>query len=149
MQRVILRPSRPILTQLNALRPYSSAVAPKPTPGPTKPYEHQKAPPREQSWLTRKLKQSPIAMRTFLRVFGAMGYGSSRQIAARRALALYEQLCTGRAEEDRQFWAEGVHDFFVLPSYMSSFPFNETGDDPFSSEQQSAISLQRFSLGSL
>jgi hypothetical protein len=89
-------------------------------------------------------------MRTFLRVFGAMGYGSSRQIAARRALALYEQLCTGRAEEDRQFWAEGVDDFFVLPSYMSSsLPFNETVDDPFSSEQQSAISLQRFSLGSL
>lgn len=79
-----------------------------------------------------------------------MGYGSSRQIAARRALALYEQLCTGRAEEDRQFWAEGVHDFFVLPSYMySPLPFNEMGDDPFSSEQQSAISLQRFSLGSL
>lgn len=152
MQRVILRPSRPILTQLNAhaLRPYSSASVPKPTPGPTKPYEHHKAPPREQSWLTRKLKQSPIAMRAFLRVFGAMGYGSSRQIAARRALALYEQLCAGRAEEDRQFWAEGAHGFFALPpSTPHSLPLNETGDGPFSSGQQSVISLQRFSLGSM
>ena len=134
MQRVILRPSRPILTQISAyaLRLYSSAPVPKPTPGPTKPYEHQKAPAREQSWLTRKLKQSPTAMRAFLRVFGAMGYGSSRQIAARRALALYEQLCAGRAEEDRQFWAEGTHDFFGLPSSTPpSLPLNETGDDTF------------------
>jgi len=47
-------------------------------------------------------------MRAFLKVFGALGYGSSKQIAARRALALYEQLCAGRAEEDRAFWAEGM-----------------------------------------
>jgi len=89
-------------------------------------------------------------MRAFLRVFGAMGYGSSRQIAARRALALYEQLCAGRAEEDRQFWAEGAHGFFALPSSTPhSLPLNETGDDPFSLGQQSVISLQRFSLGSM
>jgi cytochrome b pre-mRNA-processing protein 3 len=119
MQRVILRPSRPILTQLNAraLRPYTSVQAPKPTPGPTKPYEHEKAPKHEPSWLTRKLRQSPIAMRAFLRVFGALGYGSARQIAARRALGLYEQLCSGRAEEDRRFWAEGAHDFLPFPSH--------------------------------
>ena len=60
-------------------------------------------------------------MRAFLRVFGAMGYGSSRQIAARRALALYEQLCAGRAEEDRRFWAEGAPGFFALPSSMPPF----------------------------
>lgn len=111
MQRVILRPSRPIPTRLNvcALRSYASVPAPKPTPGPTNPYQHQKTPTRgEQSWLTRKLKQSPLAMRAFLRVFGALGYGSSRQVAARRALALYEQLCAGRAEEDREFWAKGA-----------------------------------------
>ena len=121
MQRVILRPSRPILTQLNAypLRPYTSAQAPKPTPGPTKPYEHEKAPKREPSWLTRKLKQSPIAMRAFLRVFGALGYGSTRQVGARRALALYGQLCAGRVEEDRRFWAEGAHNFFPIPPSVS------------------------------
>src|SRR5712672_2429408 len=110
MQRVILRPPRPILTQLNAyaLRSYASAPVLKPTPGPTKPYQHEKAPAREPSWLTRKLKQSPAAMQVFLKVFGALGYGSSRQVAARRALALYEQLCAVRAEEDRKFWAQGA-----------------------------------------
>lgn len=114
MQRIILRPSRPILTQLHAhtLRSYASASAPtpppKPTPGPTKPYQHEKGLTREPSWLTRKLKQSPTAMRAFLKVFGALGYGSSRQIAARRALALYDQLCTGRAEEDSAFWTKGM-----------------------------------------
>ncbi|KAH9989047.1 hypothetical protein BJV74DRAFT_773193 [Russula compacta] len=120
MQRAILRPSRPILTQLNvcALRSYASVPAPKPTAGPTKPYQHQKGPTREQSWLTRKLKQSPLAMRAFLRVFGALGYGSSRQVAARRALALYEQLCAGRAEEDREFWAKECH---LPPTFQSWF----------------------------
>jgi hypothetical protein len=89
-------------------------------------------------------------MRAFLKVFGAMGYGSSRQIAARRALALYEQLCAGRAQEDRRYWAKGAHNFFPLPSYAPpSLPSNETGDDTFYSGQQSVISLQRFSLGSL
>ncbi|KAH9066244.1 hypothetical protein EDB87DRAFT_1776196 [Lactarius vividus] len=121
MQRAILRPLRhPLCTQRNAyiLRSYVSAPAPKPTPGPTKPYQHEKAPLPEQSWLTRKLKQSPTAMRVFLKVFGALGYGSSRQVAARRALALYEQLCTGRAEEDREFWAQECH---LPPTFQSWF----------------------------
>jgi cytochrome b pre-mRNA-processing protein 3 len=111
MQRAILRPlRRPLCVQRHAyvLRFYVSAPASEPTPGPTKPYQHEKAPLPEQSWLTRKLKQSPTAMTVFLKVFGALGYGSSRQVAARRALALYEQLCAGRAEEDREFWAQGV-----------------------------------------
>jgi hypothetical protein len=144
MQRVVLQPTRPILTQLNPyiFRPYASVSVPKPTPGPTKPYEHEKAPKREQSWLTRKLKQSPIAMRAFLRVFGALGYGSSRQIAARRARALYEQLCAGRVEEDRPFWAKGMHDF--LP--ISPFP---SGDRIISlRDRQNAIYLRPFSPGS-
>jgi cytochrome b pre-mRNA-processing protein 3 len=121
MQRVILRPSRPLLTYLNAyaLRPYTSVQAPKPTPGPTKPYEHEKGPKREPSWLTRKLKQSPIALRAFLRVFGALGYGSKRQVAARRALGLYEQLCAERAEEDHRFWAEGARHFLLPPFFFS------------------------------
>ncbi|KAF8267884.1 hypothetical protein EI94DRAFT_1579492 [Lactarius quietus] len=90
----------------------------KPTPGPTQPYQHAKAPPPEQSWLTRKLKQSPTAMKVFLNVFGVLGYGSSRQVAARRALALYEQLCAGRAEEDREFWAQDCH---LPPTFQSWF----------------------------
>ncbi|KAH9025551.1 hypothetical protein EDB84DRAFT_1612197, partial [Lactarius hengduanensis] len=69
LQRAILRPLRhPLYTQRNAyiLRSYVSAHIPKPTPGPTKPYQHEKAPPPEQSWLTRKLKQSPTAMKCHL-----------------------------------------------------------------------------------
>jgi hypothetical protein len=110
MQRVILRPSHRIRIQQtsHALRSYASVPAPKPTPGPTKPYQHEKAQLPEQSWLTRKLKQSPVAMRVFLKVFGALGYGSSRQVAARRSLALYQQLCAGRTDEDSEFWAKGM-----------------------------------------
>lgn len=111
MQRIVLRPSRLILTQLypHTIRPYASALTPTPKPpGPSKPYQHEKEPTREPSWLTRKLKQSPTAMRAFLKVFGALGYGSSKQIAARRALALYGQLCSGRADEDSAFWAKGM-----------------------------------------
>jgi hypothetical protein len=110
MQRVILRPSHRIRTRQisHALRSYASVPSQRPTPGPTKPYQHENAPPPEQSWLTRKLKQSPVAMQVFLKVFGALGYGSSRQVAARRSLALYQQLCAGRADEDREFWAKGM-----------------------------------------
>ena len=56
-----------------------------------------------------------MAMRVFLKVFGGLGYGSSKQIAARRALALYEQLCSGRADEDNAFWAEGMYAIPPLP----------------------------------
>ncbi|KAH9980903.1 hypothetical protein BGW80DRAFT_298760 [Lactifluus volemus] len=109
MQRVILRPSHRILIRhiSHGLRSYTSSSSPKPIPGPTKPYRHEKAPTPEQTWLTRKLKQSPTAMRVFLKIFGALGYGSSRQVAAWRALALYQQLCASREEEDREFWAKG------------------------------------------
>ncbi|KAH9980901.1 hypothetical protein BGW80DRAFT_1453853 [Lactifluus volemus] len=108
MQRVILRPSHRILIRhiSQGLRSYASSSSPKPIPGPTKPYRHEKAPTPEQTWLTRKLKQSPTSMRVFLKIFGALGYGSSRQVAARRALALYQQLCASREEEDREFWAK-------------------------------------------
>lgn len=57
-------------------------------------------------------------MRVFLKLFGALGYGSSRQVAARRALALYEWLCVGRAEEDREFWAQECH---LPPTFQSWF----------------------------
>jgi len=57
-----------------------------------------------------------MAMRAFLKVFGALGYRSSKQIAARRALALYEQLCSGRADEDSAFWAECM--FAIPPSSL-------------------------------
>lgn len=133
MQRIILRPSRPILAQLHAhtIRPYAStpAPAPKPTSEPTKPYQHEKEPSREPSWLTRKLKQSPMAMRVFLRVFGALGYGSPRQVAARRASALYQQLCTCRAEEDSAFWAKGMRAILPLFGQINEYFLFSSGND--------------------
>ncbi|KAI0306237.1 hypothetical protein B0F90DRAFT_1623146 [Multifurca ochricompacta] len=129
MQRALLKRSQAILIQRNVnayahaypLRSYASvSTTPKPTPpDPTqKPYQHEGAPPPEQSWLTRKLKQSPTAMRVFLNVFGALGYGNARQVAARRALALYEQLCVVRTEEDREFWVQECH---LPPTFQSWF----------------------------
>jgi hypothetical protein len=77
-------------------------------------------------------------MRVFLKVFGALGYSSSRQVAARRALALYEELCADRAEEDREFWARGA---------SSPFPKGEQHDLTYS-ERQIVIFPQRSSHGS-
>ncbi|KAI0263464.1 hypothetical protein BC834DRAFT_957799 [Gloeopeniophorella convolvens] len=116
-----LRAPAPRLLPPAPLRTYAHAPAPSPvppTPGPSKPYTHEKAPLPPQSWLTRQLKQSPAALRLFLRVFGAIGYGNTRQVAARRALALYEQLCADRAEEDRAFWADECH---LPPTFQSWF----------------------------
>jgi hypothetical protein len=64
-----------------------------------------------------------MAMQAFLKIFGALGYGSSRQIAARRALALYEHLCTGRAEEDSAFWAKGMRAILPLLGQIGDFVF--------------------------
>ncbi|KAI0056044.1 hypothetical protein BV25DRAFT_1814747 [Artomyces pyxidatus] len=98
-----------------ALRAYST---PKATPGPSKPYHHEKPPPPPQTWLTRKLNKSPTAMRVFLKVFGALGYASPKQVAARRALVMYEQLCAGRAEEEKEFWHRDCH---LPPTFQSWF----------------------------
>jgi cytochrome b pre-mRNA-processing protein 3 len=144
MQRVILRLSHRILIRhiSHAPRSYTSASSPKPIPGPTKPYKHEKAPSPEQIWLTRKLKQSPTAMRVFLKISGALEYGSSRQVAARRALALYQQLCASREEEDRQFWAKGT------PPSPPLFSLNKgTNKHSFSGTKKNVISFQRSSPG--
>lgn len=45
-------------------------------------------------------------MGAFLRIARLLGYGSPQQIAARRTLALYEVTCSGRAEEEAEFWRE-------------------------------------------
>ena len=36
-----------------------------------------------------------------------LGYGSPKQVAARRAFFMYEYLCSTRAAEDKQFWLNG------------------------------------------
>lgn len=46
-------------------------------------------------------------MKAFTAVTNILGYGSPKQIAARRALLLYQHLCCVRAEEQREFWLHG------------------------------------------
>ena len=87
------------------------------TPGSTKPYQHEKAPPPDQSWLAQA-EAIADGNEMLLKVFGVLGYGGSRQVAARCALALYEHLCAERVEEDREFGAQGA----------SPFPMSERHD---------------------
>src|ERR1700729_2360466 len=65
------------------------------------------APPKQKSWLTRKLDSSPTAKRIFIKLANAMGYGSPKQVAGRRAFNLYQDLCVGRADEESAFWMTG------------------------------------------
>ncbi|CAL1699786.1 unnamed protein product [Somion occarium] len=94
--------------------------APKPAPvtGPTTPYSHQKPPPPPQTWLTKVLRENPTAMRAFLRISSLLGYGSKKQLAGRRALAMYELLCTRRADEEKDFWQDECH---LPPTFQSWF----------------------------
>ena len=64
-------------------------------------------PPRQQNWLTRQVKSSPTALKYFLKVARLMGYISPQQIAARRALYIYREICAVKADEDSEFWTRG------------------------------------------
>lgn len=75
--------------------------------GPTKPYHHEKPPPPPPTWLTVQLRKNPLAMKLFLNMMSIFGYGSQKQIAARRALNIYDQHCSGKAEEEKEFWRDG------------------------------------------
>lgn len=80
--------------------------------GPAKPYHHEKPPPPPPTWLTVQLRKNPLAMKLFLNMMSVFGYGSVKQIAARRALNIYDQHCSGKAEEEKEFWRDG--EFFVV-----------------------------------
>ena len=80
--------------------------APQPTPSPT-PYRHGAAEP-ERSWAVQKIRANPVALKIVRALGRAMGYGSSKQVAGRRTLAMYEQVCAIKASEDRVFW-QGEH----------------------------------------
>ena len=68
----------------------------------------QQKPARQPPWLTRKLRENPTAMKAFLGLARAMGYGSKKQLAGRRALVMYQKLCANRPDEDKVFWQEGA-----------------------------------------
>lgn len=80
--------------------------------GPAKPYHHEKPPPPPPTWLTVQLRKNPLAMKLFLNMMSVFGYGSVKQIAARRALNIYDQHCSGKAEEEMEFWRDG--EFYLV-----------------------------------
>lgn len=71
-------------------------------------------PSKPQSWLTRKVKASPTALNIFLKVAKVLGYGSPQQVTARRALALYRELCTVRADAESVFWTTGKSHSYIF-----------------------------------
>jgi cytochrome b pre-mRNA-processing protein 3 len=69
--------------------------------------------------LTRTVESSPTALRIFLKVTNVLGYGSAKQVAGRRSLVLYEQLCAPRADEEAAFWQDGELSDAVVYCYLS------------------------------
>ena len=92
------------------LRRLATAPLPSETPQPapsSKPYRYEKTEP-ERSWVVQKIRANPIAFRVVRALGRALGYGSTKQVAGRRTLAMYEQVCAIKASEDRVFW-QGKH----------------------------------------
>ncbi|EAU81748.1 hypothetical protein CC1G_12129 [Coprinopsis cinerea okayama7 len=73
---------------------------------------------QEKSWLTKQVQASPVAKKVFLGLARVLGYGSPKQNAARRAFALYEEVCAVRADEDKEFWQQGC---YLPPTFQSWF----------------------------
>lgn len=97
----------------------SAAAAPKLKSTSTPPPPSiEPAPQREQSWLTTKVKSSPLLFSIFLSVARGLGYGSPQQFANRRALVLYNTLCATRADEASAFWRE---ECALPPTFQSWF----------------------------
>ncbi|KAH9940622.1 hypothetical protein B0H21DRAFT_575531 [Amylocystis lapponica] len=97
----------------------ATAAAPKPQPLNSAPETQTPPPPRRpQSWLTKKLEGSPAAKSAFLKMATLLGYGSAKQVAGRRAFAMYEQLCVPKPDEDTDFWQHECH---LPPTFQSWF----------------------------
>jgi hypothetical protein len=61
-----------------------------------------------------------------VKIANAMGYGSPKQVAGRRAFNMYQDLCVRRADEESAFWTTGK---FGSQSYFACFgwvPFHFT-----------------------
>jgi hypothetical protein len=106
-------------SRAHQLRRLATVTPPPETPEPapsSKPCRYEKAEP-ERSWLVQRIRANPFALKTVRALGRAMGYGSIKQVAGRRTLAIYEQVCAIKASEDRAFW-QGE----CLPSERRSSP---------------------------
>jgi hypothetical protein len=73
----------------------------------------------EKSWLTQKVEASPLTRKFFLGLTNLLGYGSPRQVAGRRAFAIYEQIAARAPDQDKDFWLRGaslykLHHFVII-----------------------------------
>ncbi|KAF9647297.1 hypothetical protein BDM02DRAFT_3117313 [Thelephora ganbajun] len=102
--------------QLRRLATAPPPEAPRPTPS-SKPYRYEKAEP-ERSWVVQKIRANPFTFKIVRALVRVMGYGSTKQVAGRRTLAMYEQVCAVKASEDRIFWQEACD---LPPTFQSWF----------------------------
>ncbi|RXW17004.1 hypothetical protein EST38_g8851 [Candolleomyces aberdarensis] len=75
-------------------------------------------PAQKPSWLTRQIESSPAAKSAFLGFAKVLGYGSPKQLAARRAFVLYEKIAAMKPDEDKAFW---LNDCYLPPTFQSWF----------------------------
>ncbi|KAF8452308.1 hypothetical protein L210DRAFT_3384031 [Boletus edulis BED1] len=102
------RPARQNIRLLASVQP-SKQLEPQVTPP---------APGKAQSWLTHRVKASPVLYAVFLGLARALGYASSKQLANRRALHMYNTLCATRADQEADFWRK---ECALPPTFQSWF----------------------------
>jgi hypothetical protein len=70
-------------------------------------------PPPAANWLTQTVRSSPLATKWLLSMGNLLGYNSAKQVAARRSLLIYENICVPRADEEAKFWKNGKRVFHI------------------------------------
>jgi hypothetical protein len=125
-RQLAVRPPRYLTTSSTKSQAQEKAAAISSQEGSTQASESS-ALRHEPSWLTRKVQSSPALKKIFLGTANLLGYGSPKQIAGRHALFMYQDLCTARAEEDKEFWTKGIHFFTIRLMFRflrkTIFPF--------------------------
>ncbi|KAI0653453.1 hypothetical protein C8Q70DRAFT_1035488 [Cubamyces menziesii] len=96
--------------------PPSPSTPPSSSSSPQTPNKQPASP--QQAWLTKTIRQSPVAKSAFLALAGLLGYGSTKQYAGRRAFNMYSELCVPRADNEAAFWKKECH---LPPTFQSWF----------------------------
>ncbi|KAJ8495534.1 hypothetical protein ONZ51_g1634 [Trametes cubensis] len=86
--------------------PPSPSTPPSSSSSPQTPNKQPASP--QQAWLTKTIRQSPVAKSAFLALAGLLGYGSTKQYAGRRAFNMYSELCVPRADNEAAFWKKVI-----------------------------------------
>ena len=70
-------------------------------------------PPREMSWLTRKIESDETWRYYFQKVATVLGYNSPKQIAGRRTLGFYQNVAAVAPDKSIEFWQKGTCPFLL------------------------------------